>query len=103
MRRRDFLTALGAAAVWPLAAQAQQGNAVKRLGVLLGGAQAQYDADTKQLVEALAQLGWKEGQNLRIDLRVAGSNDPALVRPHAEALVRAAPDLIYATPAQAVQ
>jgi putative ABC transport system substrate-binding protein len=104
MRRRDFITLLGgSAAAWPLAARAQQGDSIKRLGVLIGGTEAGFFADISPLVEALAQLGWTEGRNLRIDLRITGSNDPAVIRPHAEALVRAAPDLIYATPATAVQ
>jgi putative ABC transport system substrate-binding protein len=104
MRRRDFITLLsGAVVAWPLAVRAQQGQGVKRLGVLAGGTQALYDADNKQLVEALTQLGWTEGRNLRIDFRIVGSNDPAMIRPHAEALIRAAPDLIYARPAPAVQ
>jgi putative ABC transport system substrate-binding protein len=104
MRRRDFITLLGgAAAAWPLAARAQEGAAVKRLGVLAGGTEARYGAQNTQLVQALAQLGWTEGRNLRIDFRIVGSNDPDLIRPHAEALIRAGPDLIYATPAGAVQ
>jgi putative ABC transport system substrate-binding protein len=44
-----------------------------------------------------------EGQNLRVDYRLAGSNDPTVIRPHAEGIVRAAPDVIYAAPATAVQ
>jgi putative ABC transport system substrate-binding protein len=102
--RRDFITLLGgAAAAWPVAARAQEGAAVKRLGVLAGGTEAFYGAQNTQLVQALAQLGWTEGRNLRIDFRIVGSNDPDLIRPHAEALIRAGPDLIYASPATAVQ
>ena len=104
MRRRDFIGLLGGAAVpWPLVARAQEGAAVKRLGVLAGGTEARYGAENTQLVQALAQLGWTEGRNLRIDFRIVGSNDPDLIRPQAEALIRAGPDLIYATPAGAVQ
>ena len=103
MRRREFITLLGSAAAWPLAARAQEGAAVKRLGVLVGGTEAQYGAYNTRLVQALAQLGWTEGRNLRIDFRIVGSNDPDLIRPHAEALIRAGPDLIYANPATAVQ
>jgi putative ABC transport system substrate-binding protein len=104
MRRRQFITLLGgAAATWPLATRAQEGAAIKRLGVLAGGTEALYGANNAQLVQALAQLGWTEGRNLRIDFRIVGSNDPDLIRPHAEALIRAGPDLIYATPATAVQ
>jgi len=104
MKRRDFITLLGGAvASWPLAVRAQEGAAVKRLGVLGGGTEAQFGAQNTQLVQALAQLGWTEGRNLRIDFRIVGSNDPDLIRPHAEALIRAGPDLIYANPATAVQ
>ena len=104
MKRRDFITLLGGAvASWPLAVRAQEGAAVKRLGVLGGGTEAQFGAQNTQLVQALAQLGWTEGRNLRIDLRIVGSNNPELIRPHAEALIRAGPDLIYANPATAVQ
>jgi putative tryptophan/tyrosine transport system substrate-binding protein len=55
------------------------------------------------VLEALAQLGWVEDRNLRIDYRPTGSNDPDAMGPPAEALVRAAPDVIYARPATAVQ
>ena len=101
--RRRFITLVGCAVAWPVAARAQEGAAVKRLGVLVGGTDAQYGAQNTQLVQALAQLGWTEGRNLRIDFRIVGSNDPDLIRPHAEALIRAGPDLIYANPATAVQ
>jgi putative ABC transport system substrate-binding protein len=102
VKRRDFIILLGgAAAAWPLAARAQQGEGVKRLGILLGGTDDQL-AD-KQLLAGLARRGWTEGRNLRIDYRAVGSNDPAIIRPQAEGLIRAAPDVIYATPATAVQ
>jgi putative ABC transport system substrate-binding protein len=105
MRRREFVTLLGGAvAAWPHWARGQQREGVKRLGILLGGAgQSEQTVSDKQLIEGLAQLGWTEGRNLRVDDRLAGSNDPAIIRPHAESLVRAAPDVIYASPATAVQ
>jgi putative ABC transport system substrate-binding protein len=104
MRRRDFINLIGGvAAAWPLTVRAQQGNAAKRLGLLLGGTREQYETANKQLLDGLAQLGWAEGKSLRVDLRLVGSNDPAVIGPHAEALVRAAPDIIYASPATAVQ
>jgi putative ABC transport system substrate-binding protein len=104
MRRRDFITVLGgAAATWPLAARAQQNNAVKRLGLLIGGIQADAAGVNGQLLDELAKFGWRERQNLLVDFRLVGSNSPALISPHAEALVRAAPDVIYAWPATAVQ
>jgi putative ABC transport system substrate-binding protein len=105
MRRRHFITLLaGTAAAWPFAAGAQQPDRVRRVGILRGAFEAEnVQATNKAFLEGLAQLGWTEGRNLRIDYRSAGSNDPDMIRPHAEALVRAAPDVIYANPATAVQ
>jgi putative ABC transport system substrate-binding protein len=99
LRRREFIGFAGSAIAWPLTARAQ--GRLKRVGVLIGG--AEFREQNRQLVDGLAALGWSEGKNLLIDLRPVGSNDPALIRPHAEALVRAAPDVIYASPATAVQ
>src|SRR5262245_13756646 len=94
MHRRSVLTLLGTpAAAWPLAAKAQQGE-IKRLGILRSGADADLAANS--ILAALARLGWIEGRNLRVDYRVTGNNDPEVVRPHAEGLVRAAPDVIFA-------
>src|SRR3974390_1099915 len=75
MRRRDFITLLGgAAAAWPLAARAQQGERVRRIGVLTLG--DENDPVAKTLVsgftQALAGLGWTDGRNVRMDLRWAG-------------------------------
>jgi putative ABC transport system substrate-binding protein len=96
--------ALAASAIaWPFPARAQQGNQVKRLGILLGGDLDTFQISDKQLLEGLAQLGWVEGKNLRVDLRLSRSNEPAAIRPQAEGLVRSAPDIIYANPATAVQ
>ena len=105
MRRREFITLVGgAAAAWPLAARAQQSDRIKRVGILAAGfPEDDLQADNKVFLEGLAQRGWTEGRNLRIDLRSVSSNDPATIRPHAEALVRAAPDVIFASPATAVQ
>ena len=104
MKRREFITLLGgAAAAWPLAARAQQGERVKRLGILRGAAEAEVQDYNAALLRELAQLGWTEDRTLRVDYRPAGSNDPDAIRPHAEALVRAAPDVIFANPATAVQ
>jgi putative ABC transport system substrate-binding protein len=103
MRRRDLIILLGTAAAWPLAARAQQRERMKRLGILLGGSVEQFDVSDKQLLEGLAQHGWIEGRNLQVDDDTTGSNDPAIIRPHAERLVRASPDAIYVAPATAVQ
>jgi putative tryptophan/tyrosine transport system substrate-binding protein len=103
LKRREFMALAGGAIAWPLAARAQQGGRVKRLGMLIGGTDAQYAEQNNQLLDALGSLGWTEGRNLLIDYRPVGSNDPGLIRPHADALIRAAPDVIYASPATAVQ
>ena len=74
IRRREFITLLGGAAVWPLAARAQQGDRVRRIGVL--GGRDENDPQTESLVsaftQALADLRWTVGRNVRIDLRWAG-------------------------------
>ena len=74
MTRREFITLLGgAAATWPLAARAQQGERVRRIGVLLPAAagDAQYQAWFGAFLQALAQSGWTIGRNVAIDARWA--------------------------------
>ena len=68
LRRREFITLLGGAAAWPLAAGAQ---AMRRIGVLMGGAatNAATQSNLQAFVQALRQLGWIERQNVQIDLR----------------------------------
>ena len=74
MRRRKFITLLGGAAAWPLAARAQQGDRVRRIGVLMSldedypGAKPNVSAFT----QALADLGWTDGRNVRMDVRWGG-------------------------------
>jgi putative tryptophan/tyrosine transport system substrate-binding protein len=99
MRRRELIRGLASTAAWPLVARAQQPDRIIRVGVLDVG----FPDGIKAFLEGLTQLGWTEGGNVRIDLRLAGSNDPDAIRPHAEALVRAAPDVIFANAATAVQ
>ena len=70
--RRDFITLLGGAATaWPLAARAQQGDRVRRIAVLMAG--DENDPEGKRrlsaFTQALADLGWSDGRNLRMDLR----------------------------------
>src|SRR5262245_17014744 len=89
LKRREFMMLLGgAAAVWPLAARAQQGERVRRVGVLLPA--AADDAETQARVGAflpvLQQLGWTIGRNVRIDIRWATTN-PAEIRRLAAELV----------------
>jgi putative ABC transport system substrate-binding protein len=103
LRRRTFLTLLGGAAAWPLAARAQEGERVRRIGALIGGAN-ETDPESQvrvvALQESLAQHGWSEGRNLRIDYRWAGT-DSTRIRTFAAELVATAPDAIFAniTPA----
>jgi putative ABC transport system substrate-binding protein len=75
--RRDFITLLGGAAAWPLAARAQQGERMRRIGVLAGGAVA-TDADTQErnsaFAKSLQELGWVIGRNVQIDFRYGVGN-----------------------------
>src|SRR6266536_1758480 len=100
MRRRDIITLLGgAAAAWPLAARAQQGERVRRIGVLTSGATADDpDGRTRSaaFLQGLQQLGWIDGRNIRIDYRW-GAGDADSMRRYAAELVTLAPDVILAS------
>jgi putative ABC transport system substrate-binding protein len=76
MRRRDFITLLGGAAAWPLAARAQQADRARRIGVLIGGDENDplRKSFVSALTQALADLGWTDGHNARMDLRWAGAD-----------------------------
>ena len=96
MRRRDFITLLGGAVAWPVAARAQQHQRVRRIGVLMGVVDdAEGQARVKALQQGLHELGWIEGRNVRIDYRWTGG-DPARVRTHAAELLKLSPDVIVA-------
>ena len=71
LERREFITLVGGAAAWPLAARAQQGERMRRIGVLMNVAAADPDgqAQIAAFLQALQQLGWNEGRNVRIDTR----------------------------------
>jgi ABC-type uncharacterized transport system substrate-binding protein len=99
LQRREFTMLLGGvAATWPLAARAQQGDHIRRIGVLQG--QSAEDPESKArrtaFEQALQQLGWIQGRNVRIDYRFAGG-DAATSRKQAEELVALAPDVIVST------
>jgi putative ABC transport system substrate-binding protein len=99
VRRRDFITLLGgAAAAWPLAARAQQGERMRRVGVLTNLAQTDSEgrARDEAFVQGLRQLGWTEGDNLRIDRRWT-AGDAERGRQYATELVALAPDVIVTT------
>jgi putative tryptophan/tyrosine transport system substrate-binding protein len=96
VNRREFITLLGgAAAAWPLAARAQQG--VRRIGVLMNGpaTDAESQSYMAAFVHGLRQLGYVEGQNLRIDIRWA-AGDATLARTYAAQLIGLMPDVILA-------
>jgi putative ABC transport system substrate-binding protein len=96
MRRRDFISLAGGAAIWPLAARAQQSNQMRRIGVLYGSADnPQTQARSAALVEGLRQLGWIAGQNVKIDYRF-GLGATVSIRKSAAELVALAPDVIVA-------
>jgi ABC-type uncharacterized transport system substrate-binding protein len=97
MKRRDFITLLGCAAAWPLAARAQQPERVRRIGVLttMASDDALGQARLMAFGQGLAQLGWTVGRNVQIDIRwTAGKADDA--RKYATELVALAPDVILA-------
>jgi putative ABC transport system substrate-binding protein len=105
MQRRDFITLLGgAAAAWPLAAHAQQGERVRRIGVLMEPPEddSEGKAHLTGFTQALGELGWIEGRNLRIDVRWAGGSFER-IRLFAKDLVDLQPDVILSrgTPATA--
>ena len=77
MKRRKFITLLSGAAAWPLAAHAQQGEQVRRVGVLLSlsADDPQGQARLKAFVQGLQQLGWTDGRNIRIDTRWSAGNE----------------------------
>ncbi len=96
LRRRDFISLLGGAAAWPLAAWAQQPGRIRQIG-FLGGGGIETDpvsqADFAPLREGLAKLGWIEGRNLQIDRRYGGG-DPNRIRFFADELVSLAPEVM---------
>src|SRR5260370_10591529 len=88
MRRRTFIIGLGSTAGWPVAARAQQGDRVRRIGVLMPG-----DENVPALKKALADLGWTDGRNARMDIRWHGV-DTNRIRALARELVGLQPDII---------
>jgi putative ABC transport system substrate-binding protein len=105
MRRREFITLLGgAAAGWPLAARAQQPGAIRRIGVLMGWSESdpEYRARVAVFVQVLAQLGWADGRDVRIDVRWT-NGDVQRAGVMAKELVALQPDviLVSTTPATA--
>jgi len=94
IRRRQFITLLGGAAAWPLAARAQQGNRVRRIGVLMNleADDPESQARLTAFRQALQELGWTDGRNVLMEYRW-GAADVARVRK----LIALAPDVILAS------
>jgi putative tryptophan/tyrosine transport system substrate-binding protein len=98
VKRREFVTLLGgAAAGWPLAARAQQGERMRRIGVLMDLAENDPEGQARiaAFLQGLTQLGWTDGRNVRIDIRWATSSDD--IRKYSGELIALAPDVILAT------
>ena len=97
MKRREFITLLGGATAWPLAARAQQNERVRRIGVL--ASLAQHDPEERRRVaaftEALQKLNWHDGRNVQIDYRSTGG-DAERTHLYAAELVALAPEAILA-------
>jgi putative tryptophan/tyrosine transport system substrate-binding protein len=95
MRRREFIAAIGTATVArPFAARAQQGERVRRVGVLMLGEPDQPPVFLQVMRDELQKLGWIEDRNLRLEVRFVGAGDVDRARAAATDLVRLAPDVI---------
>jgi ABC-type uncharacterized transport system substrate-binding protein len=97
MKRREFITLLGGAAAWPLAARAQQPERMRRIGVLINltADDPEGRARLAAFLEGLRELGWTDGRNIQIETRFGGG-DVGRIRAHAAELVALAPDVIVA-------
>ena len=97
MRRREFITLLGGAGAWPLAARAQQPERMRRIGVLMSTATGDPEAQARvaAFLEGLQEFGWAIDRNVRVDTRWAAGNADD-TRKHAAGLAELAPDVILA-------
>jgi putative ABC transport system substrate-binding protein len=104
LKRRAFITLLGGAAAWPLAARAQQGERMRRIGVLMNLAAGDPEGQARltAFAQGLQQLGWIDGRDVRIDYRWAAGDADAFHR-YAEELLALAPDVILASGTPSVQ
>jgi putative ABC transport system substrate-binding protein len=98
LKRRDFVTLLAGTAAWPLGARAQQGERMRRIGVLMNlpADDPQGQARLAAFQQALQQLGWSDGRNVRIDIRWGAENDADRARAYAQELIALAPDIFLA-------
>src|SRR3984893_8733121 len=96
LKRREFITLVGGAATWPLTARAQQGDGMRRIGVLMGSAESDQEGQARVAAfrEGLRKRGWAEGRNIQIDYRWATADDAESIQRFAKELVALQPDLI---------
>jgi putative tryptophan/tyrosine transport system substrate-binding protein len=105
MKRREFITLAGAAAVaWPFVARAQQRDRVRRIGVLMNFAADDAEGQLRlaAFLQGLQETGWAVGRNVQIDLRWGAANNE-LYRKYAAELVTLAPDVVLASATPSVQ
>jgi len=104
MKRRTFIGLLGAAAVLPVAARAQRASGQPRIGVLMTPAENDPESQARiaAFQQGLAEFGWKDGQNVRIEYRWSASS-AELIKQYADELVALAPDVILANGTPAVR
>jgi putative ABC transport system substrate-binding protein len=97
MRRREFIAGLGGVVAWPLAARAQQGDRVRRIGVLIGWDENDRSAKAglARFTQGLQELGWTDGKNLQMEIRWA-AGDVNRMQAYAKELVGLQPDVILA-------
>ena len=95
MKRREFITALGAVATWPLVARAEQSERIRRIGLLSGFTEnnTEHQRRFAAILQGLRELGWIEGKNFRIESRPV-TNDVERMRANAQELVKLNPDLL---------
>jgi putative tryptophan/tyrosine transport system substrate-binding protein len=98
LKRREFISLLGGAAAWPLAARAQQSDRARRIGVLMAYEESVAEAQVwvKAFREGFQKLGWTEGGDFRIDVRWA-AGDKATIARFAKEMVASQPDLILSS------
>jgi putative ABC transport system substrate-binding protein len=104
LRRRQFISLLGGAAVWPLAAAPQQRERMRRIGVLVSNLAAddpEWPPRSNAFIQGLQERGWSDGRNVRVEYRW-GLGDPDRLRKYAAELVALAPDVILAAGSAAV-
>src|ERR1700746_1125889 len=99
LKRREFITLVGGAVAWPVVARAQQGERVRRIGVLMGFAENDPEARLwiAEFTQGLSELGWIVGRNLRMDIRWEADSSSDQIRIFVKELVSLQPDVIFSS------